>query len=405
MIINTKKFDWFLLLLLILILSSGVIVIYSASTTKLGDNYQTESSYIRQVIWIVISLIILIVLFKIPYSVIDFMILPFYLFSLILLVLVLFLPEIKGSHRWINLVFFNVQASELAKLATILIISKVLSKPYLKDGQILLRTFPLIIIPFGLILLEPDLGTSLIFIVIWFSLLFFSSLPFFYILLIISPILSVITSINPYLFLGYLLILCFLLYKSKLSFIILGFTAILNSFIFIITPILWNSLKVYQQNRILTFLDPLRDPFGAGYQIIQAKIAVGSGGFLGKGFLEGTQKNLNFLPEHHTDFIFSVIGEEFGFLGCIFILLLFFLFLSSLVRSIKKIKDVEKKFATVGIISYLSFQIFINVGMNLGVVPTVGIPLPFISYGGSNLIINVLAVGLVMKFINERSTF
>ncbi|KQC06085.1 MAG: hypothetical protein APR54_07720, partial [Candidatus Cloacimonas sp. SDB] len=288
MIINTKKFDWVLLLLLVLILGFGVVVIYSASTTKLGDNYQTESYYIRQVIWIIISLLILLILFKIPHSVIDFMITPFYFFSLILLVLVLFMPDIKGSHRWINLVFFNVQASELAKLATILMVSKVLSKPYLKDEQILIRTFPLIVIPFGLILLEPDLGTSLIFIVIWFTLLFFSSLPVFYILLIISPLLSVITSINPFFFIGYLLILCFLLHKSRLSYIILGFTAVLNSFIFIITPILWNSLKIYQQNRILTFLDPLRDPFGAGYQIIQAKIAVGSGGFFGKGFLEGT---------------------------------------------------------------------------------------------------------------------
>jgi rod shape determining protein RodA len=149
----------------------------------------------------------------------------------------------------------------------------------------------------------------------------------------------------------------------------------------------------------------MRDPFGAGYQIIQSRIAIGSGGFWGKGFLMGTQKNLNFLPEHHTDFIFSVIGEEFGFLGCAIILLIYFLFLYRFVRNINALKRKEFRFAAIGILAYLTFQIFINIGMNIGIVPTTGIPLPFISYGGSNLLINVLAIGLVLKFLNERSIF
>jgi rod shape determining protein RodA len=405
MLINSKKFDWILLTLLILILCSGVFVIYSASTTKIGNDYHTESYYMRQLIWVLVSLVLFILLLLIPHSIIDFLITPFYILSILLLILVLFMPEIKGSHRWINFGAFNLQPSELAKLATILILAKFLSKPYISDSQILIRAFPLVLLPFGLIMLEPDLGTSLTFIAICFSVLYFSDLQFFFILLIISPILSIITSISPFLFVIYIVLLIYLLYRSKLSPLVIGFTAVINSFIFFITPVLWDNLKHYQQNRILTFLDPLRDPFGAGYQIIQSKIAVGSGGFLGKGFLQGTQKNLNFLPEHHTDFVFSVIGEEFGFLGCIFILLLFFLFLYRLVISVNKLKNKEKKYATIGILSYLSFQIFVNVGMNLGVVPTTGIPLPFISYGGSNLIVNVLAVGLVMKFLNERSTY
>ncbi len=405
MIINVKRFDWLLLLILLLILFSGVIIIYSASTTKTGETYRTESYYLRQVIWILVSLVLVFFLLNIPHSFIDFMITPVYVLSILLIIVVLFMPEIKGSHRWINFVAFNFQPSELAKLATILLLAKLLSKPHITDSQILIRTFPVILLPFGLIMLEPDLGTSLTFLVICFAVLFYSNLQFFYILLIISPILSIITSISPYFFGIYLLFLIFVLFKSRLSPVVIGFTAVLNSFIFFVTPVLWNHLKNYQQNRILTFLDPLRDPFGAGYQIIQAKIAVGSGGFLGKGFLEGTQKNLNFLPEHHTDFVFSVIGEEFGFLGCMFILLLFFLFIYRLAISVMKLKDREKKISTIGILSYLSFQIFVNVGMNLGVVPTTGIPLPFISYGGSNLIINVLAIGLVMKFLNERSTF
>ena len=149
----------------------------------------------------------------------------------------------------------------------------------------------------------------------------------------------------------------------------------------------------------------MHDPFGSGYQIIQSKIAIGSGQFFGKGFLLGTQKNMNFLPEHHTDFIFSVIGEEFGFLGCTIILILFFLFLMKIAKGISILKRAEMKFAAVGILSFLTFQIFINIGMNIGIVPTTGIPLPFISYGGSSLVINVLSVGLILKFLKERSIF
>jgi len=186
---------------------------------------------------------------------------------------------------------------------------------------------------------------------------------------------------------------------------LLGFTTAINVFFFFITPVIWNGLKEYQQNRILSFLDPLRDPFGAGYQMIQARIAIGSGGSLGKGILLGTQKNMNFLPEHHTDFIFSVIGEEFGFFGCMILLLIYFLFLLRMVKCVMNLKRKEYRYATVGILAYLTFQIFVNVGMNIGIVPTTGIPLPFVSYGGSNLLINVLAVGFVLKFMNERSIF
>ena len=405
MLIHVHKFDWALLIFLICILLCGVIAIYSASTTKIGNEFQTENYYLKQILWIAISILIFLIVLKIPYPIIDFFTIPLYIFSILLLIVVLFFPEIKGSHRWITLGLFNIQPSELAKITTLLLLSKILSKPHIREGQIIIRSFPIVILPVFLILLEPDLGTSLVFWVILFSLLAFSRLPVFYLILIISPLISIITSFNLFLFIIYMVLLCYLLYKMRLSLIIVGSAAIVNTFIFIITPILWNSLKIYQQNRILSFIDPMRDPFGAGYQIIQAKIAIGSGGILGKGFLLGTQKNLNFLPEHHTDFIFSVIGEEFGFLGCIFILIMFFLFLYKIARSINKIKIREMRYTIVGILSYLSFQVFVNIGMNLGVVPTTGIPLPFISYGGSNLLVNIFAVSLVLKYLNERRTF
>ncbi len=400
-----RKFDWVTLLLLLMLLTCGIIAIYSASTAKIGNDFQTENYYIKQIIWIIIAFIITFLIVRTPYSTIEILITPAYIISIILLIIVLFMPEIKGSQRWIPLGLFNFQPSEIAKLTTILLVTKLISKPHINNWQIISRSFLFFLIPITLIFFEPDLGTSLSFIVSLFVILAISDLSAFYIILIVSPLISIVVSFSLIVFIIYILILIFILYKTELDKIIIGFAVALNTFFFFITPFIWNSLKVYQQNRILTFIDPMRDPFGAGYQIIQSRIAIGSGGFWGKGFLMGTQKNLNFLPEHHTDFIFSVIGEEFGFLGCAIILLIYFLFLYRIVRNINVLKRKEFRFAAIGILAYLTFQIFINIGMNIGIVPTTGIPLPFISYGGSNLLINVLAIGLVLKFLNERSIF
>jgi len=406
MLVKIKNPDWSILVLLIILLMIGVVAIFSASTTKIGDEYHTENYYYKQIVWIIIAFGLTLFMLRIPYTVIDFLIIPSFILSVILLIVVLFLPEIKGSHRWIQLGFFNLQPSELAKITTIMLIAKLISKPGIGDGKILVRSFGIVIIPILLIMLEPDLGTTLIFIMILFSLLLASDLPLFYIILMLAPLLSVITSFfSVTFFIVYMIILILILYRTRLSWIIIGLNTVFNTFVFFITPLIWNGLKVYQRNRILSFIEPSRDPFGAGYQIIQSKIAIGSGKLFGKGFLLGTQKNLNFLPEHHTDFIFSVIGEEFGFIGCFVVLALFFLLLLRISIVINKLKRKEMRYISVGIFAYLTFQVFVNVGMNLGIVPTTGVPLPFISYGGSNLLINILGISLILKFLNEKSIF
>ncbi|OPX26466.1 MAG: rod shape-determining protein RodA [Candidatus Cloacimonas sp. 4484_143] len=400
-----KKFEWMIFGLLISLMFIGLISIYTASSTRIGDDFIFSNYYIKQFVWVIISMFILFLLFKTSNAVVEISIFPIYIFSILLLILVLFLPEIKGSHRWLSLGPVNFQPSELAKLLTIMAISKLISKPHISDGKILFRSSIVTLVPIALILLEPDLGTALTFLAILFSILIVSDLPKFYLILIVSPILSIVFSFSIWIFIIYLLLLIYVLYRSNLDKVIISFVVVINTFLFFITPIFWNNLKDYQQNRILTFINPMRDPFGAGYQIIQSKIAIGSGGIFGKGFLLGTQKNMNFLPEHHTDFIFSVIGEEFGFFGCIFFLLIYFLFLYKIAKSIRKIKRKEYLFVSVGILAYITFQFFINIGMNLGIVPTTGIPLPFISYGGSNLLINVTAIGFILKYLNERSIF
>jgi rod shape determining protein RodA len=402
MFLQSKNFDWTLLVLLVILLLMGVFAIYSASTTKIGDTYNIKNFWWKQAIFVVFVIFTLYLLFSMPFAIIDLLIVPGYILSILTLVVVLFLPQINGAHRWFQFGFLHFQPSEMAKLFTILVVAKVVSKPYLGEMSIMLRGFLLTLLPIALIIIEPDFGTTVVF---WISLLAIyaaADIPFVYILLIISPILSIITSFYLLLFFIFILLFIYLLIKYRLSWVGIAVAVVVNVFISLITPFIWQGLKTYQQNRILTFLDPTLDPLGAGYQIIQAKIAIGSGEILGKGFLLGTQKNMNFLPEHHTDFIFSVIGEEFGFIGSSILLLIFFLFLWRLTHAIGKLNVKERKIAAAGIMAYLAFQIFINIGMNIGVVPTTGIPLPFISYGGSNLLINSLAVGMVMKYLLER---
>jgi len=388
---------------MIVLMIIGVIAIYSALTSRIGEDSHTQSEYIRQIVWIVVALIIFVLVIAIPYPVFELMILPAYFFSLALLLLVLTMPQIKGATRWIMLGPFQLQPAEFTKITTILLLAKELSKPYITDMQILIKVVIIGLPPILLLLLQPDLGSAVIFGAIVFGILAFSDLSDYWLILSVSPFIAIVTSFYFPAFIIFMLILLFVLYKYNLSWIALGFTAVINTFIFFLVPFLWNGLKEYQQNRILSFLDPTRDPLGAGYQAIQSRIAIGNGMFWGRGFLEGTQKNLNFLPERHTDFIFSVIAEEFGFVGSMLIIMIFYFFIYRLIRSLKSITDKEQRLAIVGIITLFTSQAVVNIAINLGVFPTTGLPLPFISYGGSSLLANTIAVAIIMKFLTEKS--
>lgn len=400
--INKKKFDFTLATLLAILILFGIVAIFTASTSKIGEQISVRDYWWRQLIFTIILCGVLYALFKLPMPIFDVVIVPLYILNLVFLILVLFTPAIKGSHRWFNLFGFSYQPSESAKLLTILLTARILSKEHLSEFKQLLYGFLCILAPVLLIVIEPDFGTTLTFWISLIAMYIATGVPAFYILLMLSPVISIVASFHWALIVIWLLVLVGLLLWFRLSWVTVTVSTILNLFIAVIMPVFWSGLKDYQQNRILTFLDPLRDPLGAGYQIIQAKIAVGSGGTIGKGWLEGTQKNMNFLPEHHTDFIFSIIGEEFGFIGSFILLLLFFLLFWRITVAIREIRVQERKIAVAGIVGYLIMQTFINIGMNIGLVPTTGIPLPFISYGGSNLLINGLAIGVILKYLNER---
>jgi len=395
-----KNFDLGLFIAWFLLVSVGIVIIYTASITSYGEFIQIDNFYIKQLIFFMLVIPLFFLILKIPYFIIDALIVPGYIISIILLVIVLFTPEINGSNRWIQIGSFRLQPSEIAKITTILIISKFLAKPHQGDSRKILTGFGLAIVPIFLIMIEPDFGTTLVFWVALFSMLLAVNVPIIYLIILIAPIVSIsLVIFSPYSSIVFIILLSILLFKLKFHWVIQAISVLVNIFGSII---FWQILKPYQINRILTFIDPTRDPLGAGYQVIQSKIAVGSGKLWGKGFLQGTQKNLNFLPEHHTDFIFSVYGEELGFIFSMLLFSLFFFLLIKIIKSIDKIYVLERKIATVGIFSFIFFQLFVNIGMNIGIVPTTGVPLPFISYGGSNLVINSVSIALVQKYLVEK---
>jgi rod shape determining protein RodA len=303
-----------------------------------------------------------------------------------------------GATRWISVGGFRFQPSEPAKLATILFLAR-----YLAGRRRPIDSLPglavpalLAIVPMALVLREPDLGTALVFLVVLPPLLYWSGVPFWYLLLAASPIVSVVSASSLPSWIVFTVGLLALAYFTRVLLLEKIVWVSLSVLAGIVTPVLWGRLASYQQQRILAFLDPTRFRSGAGYQIIQSKVAIGSGGFDGVGFLEGTQKGLAFLPARHTDFIFSVVGEELGFLGTIVVLGLFTVLIVRGLRIAAAARDPFAGLTVVVILSILAFQVFVNIGVTLGLVPVTGLPLPIFSYGGTSLISTLGGLGIVL---------
>jgi len=359
----------------ILILIIGLISIYSA-TYKYGSKTIFQNNYFfKQILWVSLSVLILFSLKNINYRrFYDFSYI-IYAISIVLLVLVLIFGRVAlGAKRWLEFAALNFQPSELAKLAVILALGHYFSRRRAYGtgsitggssrqvfGEVVLPLF-FVLLPMILIFLQPDLGTAIIFI------------PIFLVILFIAEV--------------------------KLKYIISFILLLMGSF-----PFFWYLLRDYQKERLLVFINPNIDPLGAGYTIIQSKIAVGSGRFLGKGWLSGTQNQLNFLPERHTDFIFSVIGEEWGLLGGLILIILFYLLIRNMVMVIEQVKDQFAKFIGTGIIALLTLQVVINISMAIGVCPVVGLSLPLISYGGSSLCMFAAFIGILLSINKKRIVF
>ncbi len=360
-----QNFDWTLMALVLTICAIGILNIYSAGFAASERQFPF---YLKQIQWIMLGLIIMMVIFFIDYRLIIKGAYVIYGISVALLALVyIYGYTMHGSQRWLALGGFVFQPSELMKLTIIIALARYFddhksNEPYkLKE---LFVPFLIVIVPFLLILKQPDLGTALIIMIIFASIIFF-------------------IGVN---------------WKSFLIALAGGL---------ILIPIGWLFLKDYQKERFITFLNPENDPLGAGYHIIQSMIAVGSGGFFGKGFLNGSQTQLKFLPEQQTDFVFSVFAEEWGFIGGMVLIIMFVSLILWGLKIALHARDLLGTIIAFGITALISWEVFINIGMVLGILPVVGIPLPFLSYGGSAMVSLMAAIGLLMninvrKFILQR---
>jgi rod shape determining protein RodA len=355
------NFDWILLLLVLAISLIGLVNIYSSGVNRAYSGQ--DFIYLKQVQWIVVGLIFMVMAFSIDYRWISRHSYLIFAFSILLLLVVFFYGyATRGSQRWILIGGFTFQPSELVKLTLILALAR-----YYDDHRViksyrlreLIIPALIVLVPFLLILKQPDLGTALVLFIIFCSMTLFIGVQW--------------KSLAGAAFAGFLLL-----------------------------PMGWFFLKDYQKERIITFFNPDSDPLGAGYHVIQSIIAIGSGGIAGKGFLQGTQTQLRFLPERHTDFVFSVFAEEWGFLGGIFLLLLFMALILWGLKIALHSRDLNGTLISVGITALIFWEVFINIGMVLGMLPVVGIPLPFLSYGGSSMVILMTGIGLLMNVSMRR---
>jgi rod shape determining protein RodA len=394
--------DRSLIAIVVLLLAYGLAILFSAGQTD-APTY-AAGAWSRQLVWIGAGVVAAYLAFRASPRLLEWAAPAIYGLSLLLLVLVLLVGTGAGSaassKSWLSLGGVRIgQPVELAKLGTILLLARHLSSrrsppDTLKDLVVpgLMAAVPLV-----LVLAQPDLGSAIVFVGILFAMLFWGGVRPSLLLVLASPLVSLLLSVDTRLWGAWMVLLAVLLMLWRPFLAEGALVYVVNSAMGVLAIMLWERLKPYQQKRLSTFLNPEIDPANAGYQAIQSKVAIGSGGFLGNGFGDGPQKRLAFLPEQHTDFIFSVVGEELGFLGVLVALLLFLAFFMVLVRIARRATDPFGGLVVAGVLGLFFTHVFENIGMTVNVMPITGIPLPFFSYGGSFLLSAALALGLVLR--------
>ncbi len=310
-----------------------------------------------------------------------------------------------GAQRWISIFGFNVQPSEFAKLGAIITLAAALKD---RDAPTLfgmIRALAITAVPWALVFLQPDLGTSLVFGAITIGMLYWSGTNPGWLILMASPLVSAIVfHVSFPVWVGWVVLMGVVAYRSLSWRLYSAVAAIgINLMSGKLGEVLWGFLQDYQKDRLILFLDPDKDPLGGGYHLIQSRIAIGAGEMWGRGLFQGTQTQLSFIPEQHTDFIFSAVGEELGFVGGMFLILAFWLICLRLVLIAQHAKDNFGSLLAIGVLSMIVFQAMINISMTIGLAPITGIPLPWMSYGRSALLTNFIAIGLVESVANTRS--
>lgn len=408
-------FDIALALSALVLWGVGLLLVYSA--TYIHESGPLVNLYKQQFIWLLMAFMVIMAIVSIPGR--YFYGFAYVLYGLSLLILLLALVvgvSVKGAERWIMIAGIKVQPSEFAKIGLLLALARYFSEKSVSLSKISSFIVPslLIGVPFLLVLKQPDLGTAGVFCAMALPMFFWGGLLLLDVFYLISPLISLGLSAIP-LILSYgvdkgwgmgeavpwglfFLALCALFYFTRPPLFIMIGVVVANLFTATITTVVWGSfLKDYQKMRVISFINPQADPFGSGYQVIQSKVAIGSGHFIGKGYLQGTQTKLSFLPEQHTDFIFSVLGEQFGFFGCTFVILLLLFFVVKAYLLTQNLKNRFFNLVVVGATTIVAFHVFVNTAMTLGMMPVTGIPLPFLSYGGSFTLTVAILVGLLLN--------
>ena len=388
-----KRFDPKLAAATLLLACFGLLAIYSSG----GSHF-----FFRQFIFLLIATAAAAGAFFLPRRILYGLAEALYGLGLLMLVAVRIAGTGPGSHRWFVLGPAYVQPSEFAKLATALLLAKHLSVKRSIGFSFRDLAVPLAIafVPALLVLVEPDLSTALVFAPLLAAMLYWQGMRPLHILLLFTPAISFAAGFSLYTWIPFFVLLAIiLLVRSGVTKTLIGLAV--SAGFGLLSPVVLSSLKGYQRSRIMSFLAPWFDPHGISWNAIQSQIAIGSGRLIGKGFLHGSQKRLGFLPNRHTDFVFSSLGEEFGLIGCLVLLGLFLWLLRRMLLAARHSGDSTGSLLCVGFTAIIGYQMFVNIGMLLGILPITGITLPFISYGGSSLLLNFIMVGLVLNVVSR----
>lgn len=394
------------------LMAVGLAAIYSCTVDFQGAEETVRSTVSRsvfysQLTWVGLGLMMAVICMLLPVRFFENFAYLLYGLGLLSLVAVFVVgPERVGTHRWLALGPVSVQPSELAKVCLIFALARFLASrggrnPFLTVAGAMLLVLP----PFLLVLEQPDLGTSTVFVMLALVMLYWAGVPASFLLALASPILGALVMFYGQQILGstwpwvlYVLVLLVALFTSRLYMLQSIALVVANVITGLSIPLVWERLEPYQRARILTFFSPSEgDQLGTGYQAFQSKVAIGSGGLLGKGYLEGSQKGLAFLPERHTDFIFSVVGEELGLIGASAVLGLFAILVYRALRIAVQVKRPFGSAVAAGVGAYFAFQALVNIGITVGLLPVTGLPLPFLTYGGSSMLASCVMVGLLLN--------
>jgi rod shape determining protein RodA len=389
--LKTESVDWILWgIPLTLCFFAGILI---ASTQRQADYADWYQHWVTAVIGMVLALLAA----RLPLDRLQVAQWPIYILTNISLLAVRFVgTSALGAQRWINIAGFHVQPSEFAKVAAILLLAGILARYPVERPVDLIRPVALISVPWALVFLQPDLGTSLVYGAILLVMLFWAGLPGSWLLLLLSPLITaIISGVAPWGLAIWIPLMALLAWRS-LPWRRIGLTVVtaVQVLFAVITPELWNhGLKAYQRERLVLFLDPAKDALGGGYHLLQSKVGIGSGGLWGTGLMHGQLTKLRFIPEQHTDFIFSALGEEMGFIGTTLVVVAYLLLCWRLLNIALHARTDVESLVVIGVGAMLMFQVIVNICMTIGLGPVTGIPLPWLSYGRSAMLVNFLCLG------------